>query len=108
MKVPNVDELHFRVGQAHLRLRLHNDASRMFADVNKPDKTYRHCYQEISGQLAEVISLKPGQTSYGFAALWPDAERGEWLAAVITASRLADATLLRRVLFTIIFPDKHR
>jgi hypothetical protein len=108
VKVPNIDELHFRVGQAHLRLRLHNDASRMFADVNVSNKAYRRCYAEISGQLAEAISFKPGQTSYGFAALWPDAERGEWLAAVIQASRLEDATMLRRVLFTIIFPDKRR
>jgi len=108
VKVPSQDELHFKVGQAYLRLRLHNDASQVFADVNKPDKTYRHCYGDVSGQLAELISFKPGQTSYGFAALWPDAEKGEWLAAVITGSRLEDATLLRRVLFTITFPDKRR
>ena len=108
MKVPNHDELHFRVGQANLRLRLHNDAGQVFAEVNNPGKTVRHCSEKISGQLTETISFRPGQTSFGFAALWPDAERGEWLAAVITASKVEDATLLRRVLFTITFPDKRR
>src|SRR5262245_26522875 len=33
VKVPNLDELHFRLGQANMTLRLHNDASQMFAQV---------------------------------------------------------------------------
>jgi hypothetical protein len=108
VKVPNTDELHFSTGHASLRLRLHNNASQLFAEVNTPQKRYRQCYNDVSGQLAELMSFRPGQTSYGFAALWPDADRGEWLAAVISGSRLEDVTLLRRVLYAIDFPGKKR
>ena len=104
---PNIDELHFKRGRAELRLRLHNDASRMFAEVNKPDRRFRYSHCELAGRLVETMSLRQGAW-YGYAALWPDADRGEWLAAVVTAPTLAEATAMRRSLFTISFPEQRR
>jgi hypothetical protein len=103
-----MDELHFRVGQATMSMRLHNDASQSFAKVNTPDKRFKQCWGEFAGQLAEAITFKPGPTSYGFAVLWPDADRGEWLAAVIQGTSFEDTNKLRRALFGIVFPDKRR
>lgn len=107
VKVPNQDELHFKVGQANMSLRLHNDASQMFANIRDAGR-FKQCWGEFSGQLAEAITFKPGPTSYGFAIIWPDADKGEWLTAVIHSSTLADATTLRRALFGIVFADKRR
>ena len=107
-KVPSMDELHFRVGQATMSLRLHNDASQVFARVNMPDKRFKQCWGEFAGQLAEAITFKPGATSYGFAVLWPDADHGEWLAAVIQGTTFEDANKLRRALFAIDFPGRRR
>jgi hypothetical protein len=106
VKAPDQDELQFRTGNGTLRLRLHNDASKVLADLSVPSQAPRRCNMEVSGRPAEVISFgKPGDV-FGFAVLWPDAERGEWLAAWLYAPKLEEATLLRRVLFTIVFPDK--
>jgi hypothetical protein len=99
---PDVNELHFQKGRARLRLRVHNDANRLFAEYYTPDKTYRYCQGEMSGRAVEAISFR--FRGYGFAARWPDADQGEWLAAVITAPTLAEATDLRRTLFTLTFP----
>ena len=62
---------------------------------------------ELGGLMAEVISLGGG-TWWGFAARWVDADRGEWLAVVISGSRFEDVTALRRTLFTIVFPGERR
>lgn len=106
VKAPDKDELHFRLGQATMRLRLQRDASRLFAEVYTPQQTRKHCWADLSGLLAEVISFGTGGAgSYGFAARWADADRGEWLTAIIAGSRAADVTLLRKTLFTIVFPD---
>jgi hypothetical protein len=104
---PDLNELHFQKGRARLRLRVHNDASRLFAEYYRPEKTYRHCFGEMSGLSVEAISFRE-YANYGFAARWPDADRGEWLAAVITAPTLAEATALREALFTIQFPGERR
>jgi hypothetical protein len=101
--MPEVNELHFQKGRARMRLRVHNDASRLFAEYYKPERTYRHCHGEMSGLAVEAISFRE-YANYGFAARWPDADRGEWLAAVVTAPTLAEVTALRRVLFTLTFP----
>ena len=106
-KDPDKDELHFRLGQATMSMRLHNDASQMFAKVNTAGR-FKQCWGEFSGQLAEAITFKPGPTSYGFAIIWPGADRGEWLTAVIQSGTLEDAAKLRRSLFAIVFPDKRR
>lgn len=106
VKVPSLDELHFRYGQAWMQLRMARDASKLFAAHYTPDLKRRHCSGDIGGLIAEVISLGP--PGYGFAARWPDADRGEWLAVVIQGSRLAEVTYLRRALFTIVFPDERR
>jgi hypothetical protein len=103
VKVPNLDELHFRYRSATMRLRLHRDASQLFASYYTPQRTRRYCAGELSGLPADMISLGGG-ADFGFAARWPDADRGEWLAAVITGNRLEDVTVLRRTLFTIVFP----
>jgi len=105
VKVPDQDELHFRTGKGSLRLRLHNDASKMFAELNVPEQVFRRCDANLSGQAAEVFSYgKPGGP-FGFTARWADAERkGEWLVATLSAPNIEDATLLRRVLFTVVFP----
>lgn len=101
---PSPDELHFQSGQATLRLRLHNDASQLFAQYYRPDITYRHCAGEIAGLPVEAISFRPGATSYGFAARWAGADRGEWLTAIIQGRSLEQVTALRRALFTLTFP----
>ena len=105
---PSPDELHFRSGQATLRLRLHNDASTLFAQHYRPDNTFRHCMGEIAGLAVEAISFRTAVNAYGFAARWADADRGEWLAAVITGRSLAEVTAQRRTLFTILFPGAKR
>ncbi|NUQ11375.1 MAG: hypothetical protein HUU26_03470 [Gemmatimonadaceae bacterium] len=107
VKYPSVDELRFRFGSASLRLRLHRNATSLFAEQYTPQRTRHHCWGDVGGLLAEAISLGGGGW-YGFAARWPDADRGEWLAAVITGTRVADVTWLRRSLFTIVFPDERR
>jgi hypothetical protein len=107
IKNPSLDELHFRLGQATMRLRVHLDASRIFAEVYTPQNTRKHCFGDIGGLMAEAISLGGGSW-FGFAARWPDADRGEWLTAVIRGGRLAEVTLLRRTLFTLVFPDERR
>lgn len=107
VKYPSIDELHFRLGEATLRLRLHRDASALFARYYTPERKRRHCSGDIGGLLAEAISFGT-HPFYGFAARWPDADRGEWLAAVVQGSRLTEVTQLRRALFTIVFPDERR
>lgn len=107
VKHPSIDELHFALGQARMTLRLHRDASQLFAQQYRPDMVRRQCAGELSGLLAEVISLGGG-TWWGFAARWADADRGEWLAVVISGSRFEDVTALRRSLFTIVFPGERR
>ena len=101
--MPEVNELHFRKSRATMRLRLHNDASQLFAAYYKPDKTHKYCQGELSGRAVEAISFREG-ANYGFAVRWPDADRGEWLSAVVTAPTLAEATALRRSLLTLTFP----
>jgi hypothetical protein len=99
---PDLNELHFQKGRARLRLRVHNDANRLFAEYYTPEKTYRYCQGEMSGRAVEAISFR--FRGYGLAARWSDADQGEWLAAVITAPTVAEATALRRTLFTLTFP----
>ena len=105
--VPEINELHFKKGRATMRLRLHNDASQLFAAYYKPEYTYKYCQGEIAGLPVEAASLRLG-ANYGFAVRWPDADRGEWLSAVITAPTLAEATAMRRALFTLTFPGERR
>ncbi len=100
---PDINELHFRKGRTTLMLRLHNDASRVFAMYHTPGRTHRYCQGELAGLAVEAISFRD-DGSYGFAARWPDVERGEWLAAVVTAPTLAEATAIRRALLTLTFP----
>ena len=107
VKVPNIDELHFRAGQGAMRLQLRRDASILFTEYNKPDLVHRSCVGDIGGLIAEVISFRRG-TWYGFAARWPDADRGEWLTGVIQARTPAEVAFFRRTLFTIVFPDERR
>lgn len=107
VKHPSVDELHFALGQARMTLRLHRDASQMFARQYRPDFVRRQCTGELAGLLAEAISLGGG-TWWGFAARWADADRGEYLAVVLSGSRFEDVTALRRTLFTIVFPGERR
>lgn len=104
VKVPSPDELQFRYGSATLTMRLHRDASQLFMRYYTPANTRRFCAGELAGLAAEMVSLYGG-THFGFAARWPDADRGEWLTAVVTGGRLEDVTFLRRALFTITFPD---
>jgi len=107
IKMPSVDELHFRIGQASMKMRLHRDASQLFRAYYTPQRTRRHCSGDIGGSLAEVISFGSGGAGdWGFAALWADADRGEWLTAVIHGNRVSDVTLLRKTLFTIVFPGE--
>jgi hypothetical protein len=100
---PSPDELHFKSGQTTLRLRLHNDASQLFAQYHRPGNTFRYCTGEMGGLAVEAVSLgtvlRPG-----FAARWADADRGEWLTAVVQGRSLAEVTALRRALFTLTFP----
>ena len=107
VKVPNIDELHFRAGQASMRLQLARDASRLYAGYDRPDLVYRSCAGDIGGLLAEAFSFRVG-TYYGFAARWADADRGEWLTAIIQGRTPADVAFLRRTLYTIVFPDERR
>lgn len=100
--MPEVNELHFKKGRATMRLRLHNDASQLFAAYYRPERTYKYCQGEFAGLPMEAVSFRDG--NYGFAARWPDADRGEWLAVVITAPTLAEVTAMRRALFTLTFP----
>ena len=109
VKQPSIDELHFRIGRSSMVLRLHRDASRLFAQVYSPERARRHCWGDVGGLLAEAISFGAGGANdYGFAARWPDADRGEWLTAIVHGRRLEEVTLLRRTLFTIVFPDERR
>ena len=108
IQVPELNELHFRKGRATMRLRLHNDASQLFAAYYKPERTYKYCQGEMSGLAVEAVSFREGAGYYGFAARWADADRGEWLAAVVTAPSLAEATAMRRALFTLAFPGERR
>jgi hypothetical protein len=86
-------------------MRLHRDASQLFARQWRPDLTRRYCAGDLSGLLAEAISMGGGSW-YGFAARWADADRGEWLAVVISGSRFEDVTALRWTVFTILFPGE--
>jgi hypothetical protein len=104
VKVPSPDELQFRYRSATLTMRLHRDASQLFMRYYTPSNTRKFCAGELAGLAAEMVSLYGG-THFGFAARWPDADRGEWLTAVVTGGRLEDVTFLRRALFTITFPD---
>jgi len=105
VKVPDQDELLFRVGSASLLLRLNVTASRLYAQYNMPDRVHRFCTDDIGGWIADAISFRRG-AGYGFAARWADADRGEWLTAVVEANTLAEVTWLRRALFTIEFPGE--
>jgi hypothetical protein len=110
---PDLNELRFQKGPARMRLRLHNDASQLFTQYEKGERGVLFCATDIAGRLAEAIRFEgPPTTGYartvGFAARWPDADQGEWLTAVITATSMADATALRQTLFTIVFPDGRR
>jgi hypothetical protein len=105
--VPEVNELHFQKGRAKMRLRLHNDASQLFAAYYKPELTFKYCQGEMAGLPVEAISLRLG-SNYGFAVRWADADRGEWLSALVTAPTLAEATAMRRALFTLDFPGERR
>ena len=104
VKEPSLDELQFRYGSATLKMRLHRDASQMFMRYHTPQNTRKFCSGEVAGRAAEMVSLYGG-TAFGFAARWPDADRSEWLTAVVTGGRLEDVTFLRRALFTITFPE---
>jgi hypothetical protein len=105
--VPGGDELKFRKGRATLRLRLHRDAREMFRQVNQPTNVHRHCLDEVGGILAEVISFG-SPLNPGYAANWADADRGEYLTAIVYGSSADDVTFLRRALFTIQFPGERR
>lgn len=100
IKVPVVDELHFRRGRAQMQLRVRLDASSLFKEYYTPQRTYRYCQGELGGRMVEAISFREG-TAFGFSARWPDADRGEWLSVVIIAPTLREATALRRALFTL-------
>ena len=106
---PEPNELLFQKGRARMRLRLHNDASQLFAQYGQAERGVRVFTCELVGQLAEAMTFVGPPTTgragtLGYAVRWPDADRGEWLTAVITATSMADATALRRTLFTIAFP----
>ena len=106
---PEPNELLFQKGPARMRLRLHNDASQLFAQYGQAERGVRVFTCELVGQLAEVMTFVGPPTTgkagtLGYAVRWPDADRGEWLTAVITATSMTDATALRRTLFTIVFP----
>ena len=103
--VPSLDELHFRRGASTLRLLLRLDASRIYAGYAESGARHRYCEGAIGGQLAEAVTFREG-LNYGFAALWADATRGEWLSAVIIARTADDATILRQALLTLQFPGK--
>jgi hypothetical protein len=105
VKHPSLDELHFALGGARMIMRLHRDASQLFAQQWRPSLTRRYCAGELGGLLAEAISMGGG-TWYGFAARWADADRGEWLAVVISGSRYEDVTALRKTVFTLLFPGE--
>lgn len=110
---PDPNELQFQKGPARMRLRLHNDASQLFAEYARAERGVLFCEGELAGRLAEAMRfVGPPTTGYaatlGFATRWPDADRGEWLIAVITATSLADATALRQTLFTLVFPGGRR
>lgn len=105
--VPGGDELMFRKGQATLRLRLNRDAHGLFRDYRQPHYVHRYCVGDLGGVMAEAISFRQGFRQ-GFAATWADAEKGEYLTAVIHGSVTADVTFLRRALFTIQFPGERR
>lgn len=107
VKYPSVDELHFALGQARMTMRLHRDASQLFARQWRPEQTRRHCIGDLHGLMGEAISLGGGSW-WGFAVRWADADRGEWLAVVITGSRFDDVNALRKTLFTISFPGERR
>lgn len=105
---PDLNELRFQKGRTTLRLRLHNDASRLFMEYRTPQRTHRYCQGEMSGLPIEAVSFGGVGLYYGFAARWPDADQGEWLTAVVGSPILAEATTLRRALFTIQFPGERR
>lgn len=105
VKVPDQDELMFRAGSATLFLRLNVTANRLYAQYNMPDRVHRFCTDDIGGWIADAISFRRG-AGYGFASLWADADRGEWLTAVVEANTLSEVTWLRRALFTIEFPGE--
>jgi len=102
---PSPDELRFRSGQTTLRLRLRNDASALFAEYHRPGNTRRYCTGEIAGRAVEAISFGQAPSHFGFAARWADADRGEWLTAVVQGRSLEQVTALRRALFTLRFPN---
>jgi hypothetical protein len=105
-KIPNRDELHFRGGQATLRLQVRLDANALFNQYSGPELRVRHCEGPLGGHIAEAVSFRAGLGWYGFVARWPDASGDEWLVAVVMARTLADATALRQTLFTLTFPGE--
>jgi hypothetical protein len=105
--VPLRDELKFQIGNGVLRLRLHPDARELYRQYYRPDLVYKFCQGDIGGLMAEAISFR-SSVRYGFAANWSDADRGEYLTAVIEGRSLEDVTFLRRSLFTIQFPGERR
>lgn len=105
--VPGGDELKFASGRATLRLRLHRDAREMFRQINLTRSVQRRCMDSVGGILAEVISFGTIMNP-GFAANWADADRGEYLTAVVSGWSIEDVAFLRRALFTIHFPGERR
>lgn len=105
--VPGGDELQFKTARATLTLRLHRDAHGRFREYRRPELVYKYCQFEIAGLLAEAVSFR-SYVQYGFAASWPDADRGEYLTAVVIGRSFEDVTFLRRALFTIRFPGERR
>lgn len=108
--VPGGDELYFRApGGATLHLRLHPTARALFREYNTPGRVHRSCTDDIGGLPAEAVSFRLGGNGpYGFAVNWSDADRGEYLTAVITGRLAGDVAFLRRVLFEIQFPGERR
>lgn len=108
VKTSTGDELNLSVGKATLRLRLHNDSTKVFAGLNLPQSSRNSCDASISDHPANAFSFRPTANTFGLAVRWPDADSGDWLEAVIQSSNLDDAAKLRRTLFTITFTGKPR
>lgn len=105
--VPGGDELKFSKGRATMRMRLHRDARELFRQAKQPNQVHRQCLDNVGGLLAEAFSFG-SPLNPGFVANWSDADRGEYLTAIISGSSAQDVTFLRRILFTIQFPGERR
>jgi hypothetical protein len=98
-------EIELREVFTRVRARLARDGAELYREYDRPNLRYHYCQQDVAGRMAEAFSFRQGP-AHGFAVLWPDAYRDEWLTIVIMSEDPEKTGRLRRqVLASLVFPN---